>query len=394
MKILQIRGARAERSPVTVPTPEEAQRGRFAPLDSKLFCKLPFSAVNIMEDGNVYPDCCPDWVQFPLGNVLTQSWDEVWNGENARRLRRSMHRGDLRHCDRHWCPHIQNALNGIDDDNVVPRRDRRRLELPADALAGSDEMSSGPVRVGMHYDDSCNLACPTCRGEIHMVHGEAFEQMARMHAVVVDEILPTASSISLTGTGDPFASSFLREFLVAFDRERFPNLERIHLHTNAIMWTPGLWARMSALHDIDVTTDISIDAARPETYEVVRRPARWGRLRENLDFITTIPNVSTIGVSMTVSQLNYTELCEFHRFATELSERCPDKFFFVEYKRVRRRPHHDDAEWRGLALEYLGDRDTVVLLDQLRVLEELRSSGPARPDIRSNLGEFMELQRA
>jgi len=68
-RLLRIRGARAE-------TASEA-----------LFCRLPFTEVCIDEAGDVWPNCCPDWVEFPLGNLLEQSWAEVWNGERARSLR-------------------------------------------------------------------------------------------------------------------------------------------------------------------------------------------------------------------------------------------------------------------------------------------------------------------
>ena len=391
MKLVRIRGAGRRRAPTVIPTPETAQSGRFGPQPSPMFCKLPFTAINIMGNGDVYPDCCPDWVEFPLGNLYTQPWEEVWNGDNARTLRRSMHRGDLRHCDRHWCPHIQNALSGIDDENVVALRARHRLDLPADALAGSVEMSTGPIRVGMHYDDSCNLACPTCRDGIRTVHGAALDRLARLHAVVEAEILPHARSISLTGTGDPFASPFLRGFLQGFDHRRYPQIERIHLHTNAIMWSPALWATMPGLHEMEVTTDVSVDAACAATYEVVRRPAQWDRLQENLEFISTIPNVSVVGVSMTVSQLNVAELVAFLDWATALFRRCPDKYVFVEYKRVRRRGHHTDEQWRSLGLEHLDGQTTELLLAQLRELEARRCEGLGRPDIRSNLGEFLEL---
>lgn len=367
------------------------RRRRAAPSEAAepLFCRLPFTEVCIDEAGDVWPNCCPDWVEFPLGNLLEQSWDEVWNGRRAQELRRSVHDGSLRHCDAGWCPHLQTAQGGPGDHIVAPYGERARLDLPDEALAGAVEMATGPTNVGMHYEPSCNLACPTCRSDIEMVSGDAAERMRRLHDTVETEVLPHPRIISMTGTGDPFASRFLREFLIGFDRDRFPGIETIHLHTNAILWTPALWARMTGLHDIDVTTDISIDAARPATYELVRRPARWERLVDNLAFIGTIPNVRSIGVSMTVSQPNVGELVEFHDLGRRLAERS-DRFTFVEYKRVRRRMHHDDDAWRAMGLEHLGAADGELLVAQLAALEERRRAG-AEPEIRSNLAEFADV---
>lgn len=341
-----------------------------------------------MEDGFVFPNCCPDWLEFPLGNLHEQSWEEVWNGENAKKMRESMVDGSLRHCDQRWCPHIQNAMAGVDDPNVV-RHDRRgEFGLAPTGAAVPVTLSSGPSAVGMHYESSCNLACPTCRGGVEVLTGEPLERMKSLHGVVVDEMLRDATGISLTGSGDPFASKFLREFLVSFDPANVPNIRRVHLSTNATMWTPALWERMRGLHRLDISTDISIDAARAETYHVVRAPGRWDRLLENLEFITTIPNLISMGISMTVSQLNHAEVLEFYELGRRLAERCPEVWFFVEYKRVRRRWHHSDEAWGSLGLEFLPVSALTDLREQLLQLDHLRATGSDRPQIRTNLGEL------
>lgn len=365
--------------------------GRFGSVGTKLFCELPFTQINIMENGDVFPNCCPEWVAFPFGNLATQSWQEVWNGAAAQRFRASMLKGDLRYCDRHWCPHIQQVLRGDRDDIVVPFEQRPRGRGPRGEDWSSTTSPVGPSNVGLHYDDSCNLACPTCRAGIESVSGRRADEVARIHQIVETEILPGARSISLTGTGDPFASRFLRTFLTEFDRTRYPLLENIHLHTNAIMWTPSMWERMPGLHDLPISTDISIDAATPETYHVVRQPARWDRLIENLDFIVTIPNLHTLGVSMTVSQLNYREMVAFHDFGRALGERFAGRFAYVEYKRARRRPHHSTPAWAALELEQLPPDGLAELASQIHQIDALRRAAADPDTIRSNLDEFTEL---
>lgn len=249
-------------------------------------------------------------------------------------------------------------------------------------------VGAGPVDVGMHYEPSCNLACPTCRSGPYVVTGPEATRLEHLHRVVTEQVLTHPRAISLTGVGDPFASGFLRSFLEDFDRRRYPTIERVHLHTNAILWTPAMWARLTGLHEVEVTTDISIDAARPDTYARVRRPATWDRLRENLDFIGTLPNVSSIGVSMVVSQANLDELVEFHDLGVTLAAQSP-RFTFVEYKRVRRRWDHDEATWRAMGLEHLDPAQTAVLSRELTALERRRHGG-ARPEIRSNLDELAD----
>lgn len=349
-----------------------------------LYCLLPFSEISILENGDVFPNCCPDWVDFPMGNLLQQSWDDVWNGRRARQFRRSMLKGNPRHCDERWCPHLQNGLRGAEDHRVVPLAER-----PDGPRWTAVSGTPGPLAVGMHYDASCNLACPTCRAGVESATGPAADRVRRIHEVVERDILPTATAVNLTGTGDPFASSFLRSFLTHFDRERYPLLENVHLHTNAIMWTESMWAKMPGLHEMPISTDVSIDAATAETYEVVRAPARWDVLGANMDFILSLPNVHSVGISMTVSQLNFRELMDFHEFGQALATKCPEKYFYIEYKRARRRSHHSRNEWRTLGLEHLDTTESAELLELLGQLGELRSTSLA--DIRSNLGEFSEL---
>jgi MoaA/NifB/PqqE/SkfB family radical SAM enzyme len=371
----------------------KGRRGRVAdPSMPELFCRLPFTEVSVSEDGSVYPNCCPDWVEFPLGNLFKQSWDDVWNGKQAQLLRQSMLDGDLRYCDHHWCPHIQSARQGHADPHVVPRDEAGSVPLPPGALAGEVRISEGPTNVSMNYDSSCNLACPTCRPEIRQVRGKAADRMATLHRVVEDELLVGAHTVSMTGTGDPFASKFLREFLTDFSAETHPGIKRVYLYTNAIMWTQAMWQRLPGLHDIDLAADISIDAATAATYESVRRPARWDQLQENLAFIATIPNLRELGVNMTISRPNFREVRAFYDLASDLADRRDGARTFVEFKRVRRWGSHTDAQWAEHDLERLAPDELAELVEQLRAIEALRSeprTGRSHLDIRSNLGDFL-----
>ena len=55
-------------------------------------CRKPWSSVFIEPDGEVRP-CC---YQSPvLGNIHTEDFEDIWNGERAQALRREMVSGDL-----------------------------------------------------------------------------------------------------------------------------------------------------------------------------------------------------------------------------------------------------------------------------------------------------------
>ena len=177
----------------------------------KLFCKLPFSRISIDDDGNIWPACCPDWVQFPLGNIFKQKWEDIWYGEAAKKFRDSMFDGSLQYCKWGWCPNIADAQAGIENYHVIPlkKSPRHWTEAP-------------PVHVNMNYDMTCNLKCPSCRADYIHYTGDKLAKVQYLQEYVEKQILPELESIALTGVGDPFMSRVLRNFLINFDSKKYP----------------------------------------------------------------------------------------------------------------------------------------------------------------------------
>jgi radical SAM protein with 4Fe4S-binding SPASM domain len=61
------------------------------------FCHHMACYLRVDPEGNAYP-CCRATEDLRLGNILHQSFEEVWNGEPARVLRRSLFSGKLLPC--------------------------------------------------------------------------------------------------------------------------------------------------------------------------------------------------------------------------------------------------------------------------------------------------------
>lgn len=62
--------------------------------ESPGFCPMVASYLKVEPNGDAYP-CCRKPPELKLGNVFTQPFDEVWNGEVAQSLRASMYTGDV-----------------------------------------------------------------------------------------------------------------------------------------------------------------------------------------------------------------------------------------------------------------------------------------------------------
>lgn len=57
------------------------------------FCPMAMNYVKVTPDGKLFP-CCRGPSELEMGNVLQQSFEEIWNGERYQRFRRQMYEGD------------------------------------------------------------------------------------------------------------------------------------------------------------------------------------------------------------------------------------------------------------------------------------------------------------
>jgi molybdenum cofactor biosynthesis enzyme MoaA len=130
----------------------------------------------------------------------------------------------------------------------------------------------------------------------------------------------------LSGSADPFASKSIRKLLLNFDREKFPNVNHIHLHTNALLLTAKMWNSLSHIHDLIKTIEISVDASNEETYKIVRRGGEWKTLIDNLNFISTL-KLRDKRISFVVQDLNYLEMENFYSLMMKIFKNNVDIYF-------------------------------------------------------------------
>ena len=81
------------------------------PNENQLFCSMPFRFIEVSgwcpPKGDVFI-CCPNWLRVPIGNILQcHSFEEIWNGEKAREIRRSILDRSFEYCDHSMCPPLQ-----------------------------------------------------------------------------------------------------------------------------------------------------------------------------------------------------------------------------------------------------------------------------------------------
>lgn len=303
-----------------------AWRLRMAP-SGRLFCSKPFQWFEVFqgeEIGEIYM-CCPSWLETPIGHLQRQSVEEIWNGEVARKIRRSVLDGSFSYCSLVRCPYLQSVTGPV--QRVEDVTDEEMLQVIREELT---VLPHGPRSINLSYDRSCNLACPSCRSEV-IVETDRKREILAVQDRIRSDALRDARLLYITGSGDPFASPFFRSFLQTLKRAEVPELQEIFLHTNALLWTERMWNTIpEEIRALIRSTEISIDAASPATYSINRRGGNFERLLRNLDFIGGLrreDQLRSVRISMVVQENNFTEMADFVRLGQRFDL---DSVFFTQ----------------------------------------------------------------
>jgi MoaA/NifB/PqqE/SkfB family radical SAM enzyme len=267
------------------------------------FCPRPFEVLETRPNGDVNT-CCDAWMPAAIGNIADASADHVWNSSRAQQIRQSVLDGNFRYCSRMFCPKIAGRHLPRRTDVQGPRHAaivrERRTVLPY-----------GPARVILSHDRSCNLSCPSCRRHLIVADKAKQDELNELAEKVVLPLLRDARLIKITGSGDPFGSNHFRHVLRRLNRREFPNL-LLEIQTNGQLLDRRAWSDLE-LEGLVESVWVSIDAARPATYEHLRRGGSFDRLMRNLEFVAGLRRegrIRSFQLDAVVQAANLDELLE------------------------------------------------------------------------------------
>ena len=318
--------------------------------NKKGFCVAPFRNAEFFHSGEVWQCVSGGWNEKerrwvnawittgPSGNVLKgDNFKEIWNGETAQKLRRSMHDRTLEFCDPNECGFL-NRWNKEDIDESVydngyfpiynddtfhklwnakeinPFGEKKWKEIIDNKLT---DLPYGPECVIFSHDRSCNLKCPSCRTDFIQTKGEERSKSEFIQDQILSYALDDANELYITASGDAFGGSFWRDLLKSLTLEKYPNAHSLHIHTNGNGWTRKMWDYLDNLKKLPrITAEISIDSCSKEVYEEIRLGGNWKRLTNNLHFIfTDIPNLDFVRLTFVTQDTNYHEMVGYAEMA-------------------------------------------------------------------------------
>ena len=291
----------------------------------------PFNYLELHKNG-VYC-CCPSWLPTKLGEL--NGIEKIVNGDKLKEIQESIINGTYSFCDKNLCPYLSELIhNQVAVGNFVKKTDKLIQKLLT---------TEQTIRVNFAFDRSCNLSCPSCRVSVIMANGKEIELIDQTIEKITNELGYKIDCIYLSGSADPFASKSFRKFLLNFDKSKFPKLNLIHIHTNAILLNEELWNRLEHLHKYIRTIDVSIDAASRDTYEVVRRGGDWDILLKNIEFISNIKTIGTKTFSFVVQDNNYMEMYDFYKLISNLKHKTD---YVVLFTKILNWGTFSDAEFK------------------------------------------------
>lgn len=288
--------------------------------------------------------CCPAWLSTSIGNLQDQSVEEIWNGIKAQEIRRSILDGSFRYCNRSRCAFLQTVSGPVEKAEDVKDKDLKAVIEKELTI-----LPYGPRQIICTYDRSCNLSCPSCRTNVIVERGNK-KQILKIQSKIQNEALKDAYYLHITGSGDPFGSPFFRKWLQTMKKEDIPNVETIHLQTNAQLWTPKMWRTIAKdVQQLIKSADISIDATSPETYAINRRGGSFKKLLENLEFISALRKsgpLKWVCISMVVQENNFREMPDFVRLGRRLH------FDTVYFSQLVNYGTYTEEEFRNRAIHF------------------------------------------
>ena len=288
-------------------------------------CLRPFTFFELQ--ANEAYNCCPSWINsHAIGKYDSKSSVfALWNSEMSQKIRESMFDGSFKYCNSTLCPRLQNGE--LDDISAI--LDGQFGEYLQKIFAKRLLIVDMPTVLNLCYDFSCNLRCPSCRSEMIFLKPKdpEFEKKEILQEQLLEFIHSTQKDIevSITGSGDPFASRLFLTFIKKIDLTKNPNI-KLNLQTNGVLFDPKHWEEIANVHNCKVINSIiSLDASCEETYNINRVGGNWQKLLKNLEFVAELYQkkiLKHVRLDMVVQENNYTEINGFIEIARKHNFNC------------------------------------------------------------------------
>ena len=217
-------------------------------------CNYPHKVASIDVEGECFLCTCDGWLPISSGKIQNYTrLEQIWQTDVAKKLQQDIDSKKFTWCSVDLC--------GIKKRNQIKQQHY----------------------LSINVDESCNLACPSCRNtKINWTSGKKYEDRLTIatHLVKLINKFEKPLEVMMSGNGDPLASLIYRPLVL--NMEPRDNIS-VRMLTNGLLLKK--LAPKLKIKDSIKFLDISIDAGDQETYERVRLGGSWRTLKDNLDYV-------------------------------------------------------------------------------------------------------------
>lgn len=232
------------------------------------FCEFPFNRIRVTAEGNVSM-CCfqrPDPLESEanayLGNILDQTFDEIWFSDLCEDIRRETREGRLhKQCQCPGCP-VLSLNKPYPTEHVVYNEYPNFLEI---------DLPNTHCNVGGKNPGPKSPACVMCERSAPFFRPEKDRLVEVLDRI--KHVVSNLHQIHIQGIAEPFfptqGGNLLFEVMDALGYEEHKDQITISVTTNATIFKESI--RKEYLRRApNSITNFSIDAASPETFRAIR----------------------------------------------------------------------------------------------------------------------------
>lgn len=294
-------------------------------MESKWYCKLPWTGFSNDPDGRVRPCCLyKDHIKDELGNemfVQTHSVKEIFTSKYMRDLRSEFRSG----AQPKGC-----STCIIDEQNGYTSK--RQQYINNKVTADFDSDPEFPVEYQMILSNACNLKCRSCtpshsslwQAEHKVMWGHTGYKMPHGQSGENDSVLwnkrgewmPTLERLEIVG-GEPFYINRWKLLWQELMDQGYSKNVYMDMSSNCTIYGGDTLEKLIP-NFANIGLGLSIDGL-DKTYEYLRHPGIWGDVETNIDRYNELLNRFygkgfNISVSHTIGWINAWALPEFHTY--------------------------------------------------------------------------------
>lgn len=265
------------------------------------FCSYPFKRFKVTCEGDVTMCCFQIDTGLWIGNILRQSFEDVWFGKIANEIREHVIQGKFHDvCNTSACPYYYRKLNF----------EKVQLSYPTEFEI---DLPKQHCNIGGLNPNPSNPACIMC--ERHTQFSAQEDKLSEVCRVLKPSI-KHAETLHIQGIAEPFWKDYI------FEVSNWLNLEQhdllISSTTNGTLLNKE--RRNRYLQFKSSWLNWSLDAATPKTYVKIRRVDMYDQIIENLLSYSSErnPEHQFVRIQNNINLLNIDEVEDMVKLAAKL----------------------------------------------------------------------------